>query len=101
MKRSAIAEARALDYDAQEGRTVPSCASQSIGLCYNIRRQWPTALVTNKQELLVFRAITAFRCETDDSESDLIPMQEEVIDGARWGSLLHELTKLVHTLSCI
>ena len=39
--------------------------------------------VTNKQELLVFRAIPVFRCESDDSESDLTPMQEEVIVGAR------------------
>ena len=39
--------------------------------------------VTNKQELLVFHAITAFRCESDDSESDLTPVQEEVIVGAR------------------
>ncbi len=57
--------------------------------------------VTNKQELLVFRAITAFRCESDDIESDLTPMQEEVIVGARCGSLLYKLTKLVHTLTCI
>ncbi len=57
--------------------------------------------VTNKQELLVFRAITAFRCESEDIESDLTPMQEEVIVGARCGSLLYKLTKLVHTLTCI
>ena len=57
--------------------------------------------VTKKQELLVFRAITAFRCESEDIESDLTPMQEEVIVGARCGSLQYKLTKLVHTLTCI
>ena len=56
---------------------------------------------TRKQELLVFRAITAFRSESDDIESHLPPMQEEVIVGARCGSLLYKLTKLVHTLSYI
>ena len=55
--------------------------------------------VTSKQELLVFHTITAFRCESDDGESDLTPMQEEVIVGARHGALLY--TKLVHTLSYI
>ena len=43
--------------------------------------------VTRKQDLLVFRAITAFRYESNDSESDLTPMQEEVIAGARFESL--------------
>ena len=43
--------------------------------------------VTCRQELLLFRAFTAFRCESDDNESDLTPMQEEVIVGARCGSL--------------
>ncbi len=83
MYHSAIAEAPALDCDAQEGRNLPSCASQSIGSCRNIPRQWPAALRHQQQELLVFSAITAFRCESDDSESDLTPMQEEVIVGAR------------------
>ena len=41
---------------------------------------------TCKQELLVFRAIAVFRCESDDSESDLTPMQDQVIVGARYGS---------------
>ena len=53
---------------------------------------------TRKQEQLVFRAITAFRCES--GESDLTPMQEEVIVGARCGSsLYYKLTKIVYTLS--
>ncbi len=48
----------------------------------------PDYYVTCKQELLVFRAVTAFRCESDDSECDLTPMQEVVIVEARCGSLL-------------
>ena len=86
MYHSAIAEARALDCDAQEGRKVPSCASQSNVACRNIPRQWPR-YVTSKQDVLVFRAVTAFRYESNDSESGLTPMQEEVIAGARFGSL--------------
>ena len=47
---------------------------------------------SSKQELLVFRTITAFHCESDDGESDLTPMQEEVIFGARCGTVLYKLT---------
>ncbi len=54
--------------------------------------------VTCKQELLVFRAVTAFRCESDDSESDLTPIQEEVIVVARCGYLLYTFTNIIHTL---
>ena len=49
--------------------------------------------VTCEQELLVFRAVTAFRCENEDSKSDLTPMQDYVIVGARCGSLLYTFTK--------
>ena len=38
---SAIAEARAVDCDAQEGRKVHSCASQSKAAFRNIPSQWP------------------------------------------------------------
>ena len=85
MDHASIAEARALDCDAQEGRKLPSCASQSIGSYRNIGRP---RFVTSNLTLVVFRAITAFRCESDDSESDLAPLQEEVIVGANCGSLL-------------
>ena len=57
-----MAEAQALDCDALKGRKVPFSASQSNVACRYVRR---------KQELLVFRAIAAFRCESNDSESDL------------------------------
>ena len=89
MYHSAIAEARALDCDEQEGRKVRSCASQS-NAAY-IPRQWPVAIagrphyVTRKQELRPFA-----------------PLRRFVV--ARCGSLfftIHKLTKLIHTLSYI
>ena len=85
-----------LDCDAQEGRKVPSCASQSNAAFRNIPRQWPATLrhmQARVTDLLVFRAVTAFRCESEDSKSDLTPMQEEVIVGAHCGSLLYKFTK--------
>ena len=80
---------------------MPSCASQSNPAFRDIPRLWPAALRHMQEELLVFPAVTAFRCESDDSESDLTPMQEEVIVGARCGPLLYKFTKIIYTLSNI
>ena len=75
---------------------MPSCASQSNAAFRNIPHQWPATLrhmQARATDLLVFRAATAFRCESEDNKSDLTPMQEEVIVGGRCGSLLYKFTK--------
>ena len=83
---SAIAEARALVIVTH--KKVEKCLlvrhNQSVHVV-TFRASGRPRYVTSKQELPVFRAITAFRCESDGSESDLTPMRgrlslEPVVD---------------------